>query len=413
MKNIIKIAFRNLKRSSRRTLLTAALITVGVIFVLVYSALSSSFKAYMVGEITDSMMGHIQIHKKGYIASIDNLPLDKNLNKKQIDTVLKVLDNNPYVESYTFRIKLGGMFSNYVSSTNIRLNAIDPEKERKTLPLFEKRIQESETHLLKQGEMLIPELLAKGMGVKKGDTSVLVVNNQQGSVNGLNLKVVGIVAPISGAPGGRNGYFHIEDAKKILRITEPEVSEIVVRIKDVSKLEDAMKSMQSLTTIKNQKGKPVFEIHPWTKLSPFYNIVKMLDLMDISIKIILISIVLISILNVMIMSVYERIKEIGTIAAMGTPPSTIVKLFLTEGFMLGVFGAIVGSIISFVIVKVIDTIGISFAFGRQSDLELHPSLQGSDIITVSIIVIVIALIASISPAFKAAKLNPVDALRQN
>jgi len=174
-----------------------------------------------------------------------------------------------------------------------------------------------------------------------------------------------------------------------------------------------MKSMQSLATIKNQKGKPVFEVHTWTKLSPFYNIVKMLDLMDISIKIILISIVLISILNVMIMSVYERIKEIGTIAAMGTPPSTIVKLFLTEGFMLGVFGAIVGSIISFVIIKVIDTIGISFAFGRQSDLVLHPSLQSSDIIAVSIIVIIIALIASISPAFKAAKLNPVDALRQN
>jgi len=135
--------------------------------------------------------------------------------------------------------------------------------------------------------------------------------------------------------------------------------------------------------------------------------------MDISIKIILISIVLISILNVMIMSVYERIKEIGTIAAMGTPPSTIVKLFLTEGFMLGVFGATVGSVISFVIVKVIDTIGISFAFGRQSDLVLHPSLQGGDIIAVSVIVIIISLIASISPAFKAAKLNPVDALRQN
>jgi len=412
MKNIIKIAFRNLKRSSRRTLLTAALITIGVIFVLVYSALSSSFKAYMVGEITDSMMGHIQIHKKGYIASVDNLPLDKNLNKKQIDKVLEVLDNNPYVESYTFRIKLGGMFSNYVSSTNIRLNAINPETERTTLPLFEKRIMDSEPHLLKEGEMLIPELLAKGMKVKKGDTAVLVVNNQQGSVNGLNLLVAGIVEPISG-PGGRDGYFHIEDAKKILRITEAEVSEIVIRIKDVSKLQEAMKSMQSLALIKNQKDKPVFEIHAWTKLSPFYNIIKMLNLMDISIKIILISIVLISILNVMIMSVYERIKEIGTIAAMGTPPATIVKLFLTEGFMLGVFGALVGSIISFIIVKVIDTIGISFAFGRQSDLVLHPSLHMSDIFSVSIIVIIIALIASISPAFKAAKLNPVDALRQN
>ncbi|MEA3491614.1 MAG: FtsX-like permease family protein [Campylobacterota bacterium] len=411
MKNIIMMGFRNLKRSSRRTMLTAALITIGVIFVLVYSALSSSFKAYMVGEITDSMMGHIQIHKKGYIASVDNLPLDKNLNRKQIDKVLEVLGTSPYVESYTFRIKLGGLFSNYVSSTNIRLNAINPKKEIKTLPLFAKRIEESEPHLLKEGEMLIPELLAKGMGVKKGDTAVLVVNNKEGSVNGLNLKVVGIVEPISG-PGGRDGYFHIEDAKKILRIEGAEVSEIVVRIKDVSKLQEAMKSLRPLAAIKNQKGKPIFEIHAWTKLSPFYNIVKMLDLMDLSIKIILISIVLISILNVMIMSVYERIKEIGTIAAMGTPPSTIVKLFLAEGFMLGLFGAITGAVISFIIVKIIDMVGISFSFGRQSDLMLHPSLQSSDVIVVSIIVIVIALIASISPALKAAKLNPVDALRQ-
>lgn len=96
------------------------------------------------------------------------------------------------------------------------------------------------------------------------------------------------------------------------------MSEIVIRLKDVSKLKEAMMSLKPLTQIKNTKDNPVFELHDWTKLSPFFNIVKMLDLMDISI------------LNVMIMSVYERIKEIGTIAAMGTPPATIVKLFLTE-----------------------------------------------------------------------------------
>lgn len=412
MKNIIKIAYRNLKRSSRRTALTATLITIGVIFVLLYSALAGSFKSYMVGQITDSMLGHIQIHKKGYVASVDNLPLDKNINEQQMQKVLEVIENNPYVESYALRIKLGGMFSNFVSSTNIRLNAISPKMEAKTLPLFNSRLIEKNDIVLQKGEILVPELLAKGMKVKKDDTVVLVVNNKQGSVNGLNLKVSGVVEAISG-PGGRDGYIHIEDAKKALRIKEAEVTEVVIRIKDVSKLEEAMKSFAQLAQMKNKMDKPIFEIHSWTKLSPFYNIIKMLDLMNISIKIILISIVLISILNVMIMSVYERIKEIGTIAAMGTPPSTIVKLFLTEGFILGVFGAVIGGIISFVIIKVIDMIGVSFSFGRQSDLVLHPSLQLSEFLTVGAIVIVISLIASISPAIKAARLNPVDALRQN
>ncbi|MEA3331735.1 MAG: FtsX-like permease family protein, partial [Campylobacterota bacterium] len=127
----------------------------------------------------------------------------------------------------------------------------------------------------------------------------------------------------------------------------------------------------------------------------------------------LISIVLISVLNVMVMSVYERIKEIGTIAAMGTTPSTIIKLFLTEGLMLGIFGTIIGSILSYGVVFIINTIGITFSFGRQSDLTLNPTLHLNEMLIVSVIVILISLVASISPAIKAAKLNPVDALRQN
>ena len=412
MKNIIKISFRNLLRSGRRTVLTASLITIGVIFVLVYAALSGSFKAYMVGQVTDSMLGHIQIHKKGYVASVDNLPLDKNLNSKQIDKITGYLDDNPLIESYTYRLKLGSMFSNYVASTGIRLNGIDPVKESQTLPLFSSRLDGMDTASLKEGSILVPELVAKGMKVSKGDTVVLVATNQKGSVNGMNLKVAGTIAPISG-PGGRDGYIHIKDVKKLLRLNEVEVSEVVIRLKDVDDLEKVMKQLKPLTQIKNQKDKPVFEVHAWKKLSPFYNIVKMLNIMDISIKIILISIVLISILNVMVMSVYERIKEIGTIAAMGTTPSTITKLFLTEGLMLGIFGATVGSILSFIIVLSINAVGISFSFGRQDTLTLNPTLSINEVLVVSIIVILISLIASISPARKAANLNPVDALRQN
>lgn len=410
MNNIFKISYRNLKRNGRRTLLTASLITIGVVFVLIYTALSGSFKSYTVGQITDSLMGHIQIHKKGYVASVDNLPLDRNLNAKMLEFIEPQLKENALVESYSYRIKFGAMFSNFTSTTNIRLNAIVPEQEFKTLPLLEGRITDMNV-TFKPGEIIVPELLIKGMDVKIGDTIVLVANNKNGSVNGINLKVAGIVGQIMG-PGGRDGYIHMEDAKKALRMnSDLEVSEIVIRLKDVEKLKMAEKSLQPILEKVNKEGKSVFEIHTWEKLSPFYNIIKMIDIMNISIQTILISIVLISILNVMMMSVFERVREIGTIAAMGTPPLTIVKLFVCEGLMLGVFGAVLGSVLSSGIVYILNIVKITYSFGQQSGLELAPKLSLGEIGSVSLVVILISLVASISPAIKASRLDPVEALR--
>lgn len=410
MNNIFKISYRNLKRNGRRTLLTTSLITLGVIFVLLYTALSGSFKNYTVGQITDSVMGHIQIHKKGYVASVDNLPLDRNLNAKMLEFIESKLETNPYIASYSYRIKFGAMFSNFTSTTNIRLNAIDPEDEFETLPLLRDRVLDM-NETLKAGEIIVPELLIKGMDVKIGDTIVLVANNKSGSVNGINLKVAGILGQVMG-PGGRDGYIHMDDAKKVLRMNnEVEVSEIVLRLKDVDQMSVAEKSLQPILEKLNKEGKSVFEIHTWQQLSPFYNIIKMIDLMNVSIKIILISIVLISILNVMIMSVYERIREIGTIAAIGTPPLSIVKLFLCEGLMMGALGAFLGSLLSLGIVFILNFVKITYSFGQQSGLVLIPKLALSDVLSVSAIVIVISLIASISPSIKASRLDPVEALR--
>ena len=90
---------------------------------------------------------------------------------------------------------------------------------------------------------------------------------------------------------------------------------------------------------------PIFEVDTWEKLSPFYNIARMIDMMTIFIKVMLIAVVLVSIMNVMIMAVYERVREIGTIAAIGTLPGKILTMFVMEGFSLGALGVIVGDVI--------------------------------------------------------------------
>jgi putative ABC transport system permease protein len=410
MRKLFKIAIRNLMRYRRRTFLTSSLIAIGVIFVLVFVSVSGSFKNMIIGQITGSMLGDIEIHRKGYVASIDNLPLTLMMSSKQAERAEKVIQGIPEIEAYSPRIKFGGLFSNFTETTNIRLNGVYPDKEMKTLPLLASRIVQGDKSI-KKGEIIVPELLARGMKVNVGDMVVVIATNKDGSVNGKQLKVGGILESATG-PGGRDGYVHIEDALEILRMEESEISEIALKLFDFSKLHSVAKKLDGdFADLVNKQGKPVFEVHTWETLSPFFNIARMIDLMTLFIKIMLIAIVLISIMNVMIMAVYERIREIGTIAAIGTLPGKILSMFVIEGFCLGVLGAVVGNVIGLVIVYVLDIAKITFDFGRQTGMVLSPSLRVSDVLVVSVIVIIVAVLGSLQPALKASRMEPITALR--
>ena len=410
MRNLFKIAVRNLLRYKRRTILTASLITVGVVFVLVFISISGSFKNMMIGQITDSMLGHMQVHKKGYVASLENLPLTLNLKPEEVKRLEAVLDVQSKVEAYSPRIKFGGGFSNFAETTNIRLNGVYPEREFKTVPLLSSRIIEGKKRIEK-GEIIVPVLLAKGMNVNIGDTVVVVATNKDGSVNGKQFKVAGILESAVG-PGGRDGYIHIEDARELLRMDEMEISEIAVRLKEFGGLNRFNQKLSGLLSKEmNSQGKPAFEVHTWEALSPFYNIARMIDVMTFFIKLMLIAIVLISIMNVMIMAVYERIREIGTIAAIGTLPGKILSMFVIEGFCLGIAGALIGNIVGVSIILLLNLLKIKFNFGQQTGLLLVAKITPPDLIFISVTVIIVSVIASLQPAFKASRMEPIEALR--
>lgn len=409
MTNLFKIAARNLMRYKRRTLLTLGLIVIGVVFVALFVGVTDSFKNMMIGQITDSYIGHLQIHRKGYLAAIDTLPLNMNLRLRAYGKLESILQETPGVESYSPRIKLGGMFSNFTETTSIRLNGVDPEKEVRTSPLLMSRVLDGEK-AIRKGEILVPELLARGMKVKVGDPVVVIATNRDGSVNGKQFQVGGILEGVTG-PGGRDGYVHIEDAAELLRMEEMEISEIAVRLKEFGRLQAVFQDLAGrLAREKNPSGQPMFEVHTWETLSPFYNIARMIDLMTIFIKIMLVAIVLVSIMNVMIMAVYERVREIGTISAMGTPPRRILALFLTEGILMGAIGAACGILLSIGISAVLNAAGITFDFGRQTGLLLSARLNPVELLAVAGIVIVVAVAASLQPSLKAARMDPIQAL---
>jgi putative ABC transport system permease protein len=261
--------------------------------------------------------------------------------------------------------------------------------------------------------------------VKVGDTVVLVATNRDGSVNGKTFTVGGVLQSASG-PSGKDGYIHVDDARALLRVKEAEVSEFAIRLKDPAQLDKVYADLSR--ALGATAGKPAvpapssaesakagggagLEVHTWADLSPFASIVRMIDLLAVFIKIMLVSIVLISVMNVMMMAVYERIREIGTISAIGTPPRRILSLFLTEGLLLGVGGTAIGTAISLVAIYALNIWKPSFQFGMQAaSVTLAPSVSVGDVATIVALVIAVSALASLQPAWKASRMDPVTAL---
>jgi putative ABC transport system permease protein len=222
--------------------------------------------------------------------------------------------------------------------------------------------------------------------------------------------VQGVLGDVTG-PGGRDGYIHIGDARELLRLTEPEVSEIAIRLKDPKRLERVKTELeQALSGIRNPQDQPALEVHTWEGLSPFANIAHMIDLLDLFIRIMLVGIVLIAVMNVMMMAVYERIREIGTVSAIGTPPRRILGLFLSEGLLLGLIGTLIGTALSLGIVFTLNLWPVHIKFARQV-FALAPAIAASDVLLIGAIVLAVATLASLQPAWKAARMDPITALR--
>lgn len=412
MNSTLKLALRNLLRYQRRTLLTALLITLGVVALLLFVAAAGSFKQTMVGSITDSMLGHLQVHRKGYTASMDNLPLTMSLQPRAGGLIEDALKADPAVAAYSKRVKLGAMFSNFSENSSIRLNGVDATAEDAAVPALRQRISEGDKNgpLVERGKVLVPALLAKGMKVKLGDSVVLVATNAQGSVNGKTFIVGGILEGITG-PGGRDGYIDIQDARELLRMDKEEVMEVAVRLKDIDLLGATQKRLTTaLDTIRNKDDKPATELHTWADLSPFANIVKMIDMMTFFIRIMLVAIVLVSVMNVMLMAVYERIREIGTLAAIGTQPTKLMAIFLSEGLLLGLFGAAAGVALSYAVVAALNVWPVVFNFGREQ-ITLHPALAPAEVLGVLTLAVLVSGLASLQPAWRAARMDPIQALR--
>lgn len=398
----LRLAARNILRQRRRSLISLAAIGFGIISMMQAAGyIEWIFWATREG-VAVTQLGHIQVTQRGYHENGRADPFAFLLPDDQ--RALEALRQAPDVRSVTPRLSFNGLISHGEGTLSFIGEGIDPELDPATRYMIV--VEGSLPSRDDPRGILLGSGLAANLGVKSGDTVVLMANTTAGGINAVEGKVRGLVSTSMKAYDDSMLRINIDLARELLRTAGAHVW--VVSLNDTDMTETALRNV-----VRNATLKP-YEIAPWMRLADFYNkTVELLSLQIGVVELIIGTIIILSIGNTMTMSVLERTLEIGTAMALGVRRSRILGMFMLEGMLLGAIGGTVGVILGYVIAGIVSYVGIpmppgpGMSRGFTAGIIITPSI----VLDALLLAFATALLASIYPAWRASRLNIVDALR--
>jgi putative ABC transport system permease protein len=425
MGNIIKFAWRNTWRNRRRTYLTLMALAVGVMCIV----FAKSFVGGIINSISDSLIkgqtGHIRIVQKEY------LRLERIMPKEHMVTGLEkaknMLSNAPElgINIVDERIKFNVLLSHGKDNEPALAIGINPEETDKSIELSKTIIAGHYFGASDKGlHLIIGKKLAQTLNVSIDDELLLVTTDINYSTYALPFKVAGIFE--TGFPNidKHTLYIPLQRAQEMLDCGDS-VHEILLYLQDPAKSISVSEEVKSTFAVAAASGSEQnLSVIPWQKNDLIENALPMVRNIYDKILGIIMLIVALVILNTMLMAVMERYHEIGVLKAMGFKNSEIFAMIFTEAFYIGVIGSILGGITGSIFSFILEKTGIDFTrMGGMDIMEkvdmpipffsrvFYPDFSFSILTGAIIFGIVIALLAVLYPAFKSAKMQPVEAFR--
>lgn len=406
MAKFLLLAFRNLFRNSRRTVMTLFMVGGGVAGLL----LVGGFFAHMFWGLREHTinggLGHIQIFTADHFNRDEVRVLDTGIdNWRQVAATVKT---GGHVLGVAPRIEFYGMVSNGDKSSVFMGSAVDPAAENSlgfTTSFASGRDLDGKPG--GEVEALIGAGLAKSMNVKVGDGLTILSTTADGALNGVDVEIVGIVD--SGVAEIDARYLRITLASAQRLLQSDRVTNLVVGLDDTENTDRVAAELAP-----RLRGLPQqLVLKKWIELATYYKQVRSLfNMVFIFLGVIVFFMVLMSSVNTLLMTMFERTREIGTMLAMGTPRFWVVALFMLEATLLGTMGAISGVAVGNLLGVLLNSSGLHLPPPPGYTLPmpfrvLHvPSLM----IGSSLLVIISLALASILPAIRASRLQIAEAL---
>ncbi|WP_374691184.1 ABC transporter permease [Accumulibacter sp.] len=401
----LAIAFRNVVRQRRRSAMAVVAVAFGVISLLLAGGFIEWIYQAMREDTIHSHLGHIQIVRPRYLDSGIADPFAYLLPEQS--QARQLAEQAPHVRLLAPRLGFSGLISRGDSTISFVADGVDPEKEA----------QLSRTLLISAGEglsstepkgIILGDGLAANLGARVGDTVVLLANTASGGLNAVECRVRGLFSTVTKA---------YDDAA--LRLPLPLAQELV-RSKGAHRwlllLDDTSATESVLTRLRQQLPERELEVVPWYALADFYNKTVALFKKQVGVmKLIIAVIIVLSISNTLTMGIMERTGEIGTVMALGFRRRSILRVFVNEAAILGLIGGVTGLAVGLLLAQGISHVGIpmppppGMARGFTGEIRVTFALAADAVA----LALVTTLLASLYPAWKASRMEIVNALRHN
>lgn len=404
------LAFRNVIRHKRRSSFAIGAAAFGITALLLASGFIEWIYQDMRESTIHSQLGHLQIVKPGYLEAGKADPyrflFSDDLERDLLENPM--LQNSSHlIKTIVPRLSFSGLVSHGDATLSFIGEGVDPQEQ----VYFGNALKISTGSNLSADHpdhLIMGEGLARNLGVKVGDQIVLLANTATGGINAVEMTIGGLFSTVTKSYDDSALRLPISTARQLLR-TQGAHSWVVL-------LNDTHQTDAALAALRNTLSQDRFEIVPWYQLADFYNKTTVLFTKQVqAIKLIIALIILLGISNTMTMNVVERTGEIGTAMALGVKKFDILRQFLCEGALIGGIGGALGVLIGWLLAAIISSIGIpmppppGMARGYIGEILLTSNM----ILEALALAILTTLIASVYPAWKASRMQIVDALRHN
>jgi putative ABC transport system permease protein len=403
------VAFRNIRRNRRRSLLSGTAIvvaTMAVTFLFSYiSGLLGDYQSNVVRYVT----GHVRIRNVEYDEYEQLNPL--HLSVANYPEVVRKLEAEQGVAAVVPRIRFATAIYHDDRTYNGLGMGVDFERERKMM-----RIRDSleRGRLPEAGskEMLLSAGLARELDLEVGRKLTLLAKNKYMGMSGMTFLVSGIVRFRVAGLNDRFFLMPIDTAARFLKMDD-EATEVLVMLQDSRQ---ADRFVEKAGAILSNLGRDELSVRAWTRVGVIYGMIRYARSIYEIFALIFFLLASTVIINTTMMVIFERMREIGTVAAMGMTPREIVRLFFLEAFFIGAIAAFVGVLVGVAVTFPLSRTGINVgSIVKGVDMEissvLYPRLSIRSTVFVFFYSTAIASLASFIPSRRAARIEPVEALR--